>query len=293
MASNFQIFQKKFPYLDIEECITYYSIFNGHPNLSQMRFSKNLQTLIEDEILDKLDDLKNYFIYDKDEKKQILLEKILIRLAIGDRKSYTVYDKENLSQIRGRELYKQLFEHKIIKKEKSREKPIRESQKQLIKKSLRRYKIQDKIQFCDNFTRFWFTFIAKKLNDYEKISFQEIEPFLEKYISLEFENLSNEFIIQKYKNQEILSSGSYWDKDIEIDILTETKKQKIAGEVKWKNSKICKNILNNLQNKCKKADLQIDKFVLFSKSGYSKELKSKKHANIDFYELKDFETLYL
>ncbi|MDX1809036.1 MAG: DUF234 domain-containing protein [Sulfurospirillaceae bacterium] len=292
MQSKFQNFKKKFPYLNIEECIIYYSIFDGHHNLSNIKFTNSLNTTIKEEIIDKIEELKSSFIYDKEIATQKLLEKILTRIAKGDRKSYTVYNKEKLSQTKGRVLYKYLFENKIIKKEKSRETPIKTSTKQLIKKDLRRYKIQDKLQFSDNFTRFWFTFIAPNIHKNE-ISYEiDIAPFLDKFISLEFENLSNELLRHVYKNEQIISTGGYWDKNLEIDLLIKTNSLNIAGEAKWKNTKICKNVLNSLINKCQKADLGIDKFALFSKSGYSKELESKKYVNIELYTLDDFERLF-
>ncbi|MCF6173707.1 MAG: DUF234 domain-containing protein [Campylobacteraceae bacterium] len=118
-----------------------------------------------------------------------------------------------------------------------------------------------------------------------------MQPFLDKYISLEFEKLSIELIMKKYKDEKIISYGSYWDKDVEIDLLIKTSKHTIAGEAKWKNSKICKNVLNSLQKKCKIANLDIDKFTLFSKSGFSKKLKFTKFSNVDLYELNDFQML--
>ncbi|WP_331774065.1 DUF234 domain-containing protein [Sulfurospirillum sp. 1612] len=259
--------------------------------MNSLNLSKGLPTLVQEHILDQKEALQPYFHYTEDHDKQRLLEKILIRIARGDRKSYTVYNKEKLSQTKGRILYKYLFENHIIKKEKSRELPIKTSKKQLIKKDLRHYQIQDKIQFSNNFTRFWFTFIAKNF-DKEQISYdQDIEPFLDKYISLEFENLSNTLLCHIYKKDGILSSGSYWDKNLEIDLFIKTQKENIAGEVKWKNSKVCKNILNALIHKCKKSNLDVNKFALFSKSGYSKELETKKYANIELYYLDDFKRL--
>ena len=288
---SFKKFHKQFAYFDVQETIEFYSVFDGHPFLEFIKLDDNLSTCIQSNILDRIDELKPYFAYDKDEKFQKDLESILVRLAIGDRKSYTVYKKENISQVRGRALYKSLFEKNIIKKEKSREKPIREFKGQLIKKSLRRYEIQDKIHFCDNFTRFWFTFIAPNLN--EPLQVDKIMQNIEQYISLSFEELSNELTIHKYGQENIINFGSYWDKSIEIDLLIETKNGTIiAGETKWKNHKVCKNILKTLQKKSERVELGATKFVLCSKSGFSKELKSKNSDDIMLFELKDFEELY-
>ncbi len=288
---SFKKFHQQFSYFDIQESIEFYSIFDGHPFLKLINLDEDLATCIQINILNRITELKPYFVYDKDVNFQNDLESVLVRLAIGDRKSYTVYKKENISQVRGRTLYKSLFEKGIIKKEKSREKPLREFKGQLIKKSLRRYEIQDKIHFSNNFTRFWFTFIAPHL--YEPLHVDKIMQNIEQYISLSFEELSNELIVHKYKKENIINFGTYWDRSIEIDLLIETKDGTIiAGETKWKNHKVCKNILKTLQKKCERVELGASKFVLFSKSGFSKELKSKKNDKIMLFELKDFEELY-
>jgi len=291
MEYKFKNFHKRFKHLETQESIEFYSIFDGYPLLSTLKLEENLALSIQYNILDKVDELKDYFIYDTNASFQKDLESILTRLAIGDRKNYTVYKKENISQLRGRVLYKALFEKGIIKKEKSREKPKREFKGQLIKKSLRRYEVQDKIHFTCNFTRFWFTYIAP----FEKNPLQvdEIMKSIESHISLTFEELSNELIIYRYKKGDVVSQGSYWDKNIEIDMLIKMKNGTIiAGESKWKSRQVCKNILKKLERKCERAELGASKFAIFSKSGFSKELKSKKSDDMMLFELKDFEVLH-
>lgn len=292
---TFGEFHERYPYLNIKECVEFYSVFNGHPFLDLLKFDYDLEQCIDLYILERVKELQSYFVYDENKKFQSDLELVLMRIAIGDRKNYSIYDKDNISQLRGRALFKALFEKNIIKKEKSREKPKKLHKKQLIKKSLRRYKVQDKIHFIDNFTRFWFTFITPNLKSplhVEEIK-KQINQNLESFISLSFEELSNELLIHKLKKENIINYGSYWDKKIEIDLLIEDKNGTIiAGESKWKNHKVCKNILNKLQNKCKKTDLKIDYFALFSKSGFSKELLNQKNSNILLFDLEDFKGLY-
>jgi hypothetical protein len=292
---SFSDFHSRFKYLNIQETIEFYSVFQGYHLLKNLQLDDDLFTCIKQNILDKIEELKPYFIFDEDPSFQEDLESILMRIAIGDRKSYTVYKKENISQVRGRAIYKSLFEKNIIKKEKSREKPLREFKGQLIKKSLRNYIIQDKIHFTDNFTRFWFTFISPAIKNSLHVDeiFQNIVDNIESFISLSFEELSNELLINKYKKENIVKHGSYWDKKVEIDLLIEKKDGTIiAGEAKWKNHKVCKNILNKLQAKCQRVNLEANYFALFSKSGFSKELNAKKEPQVLLYELKDFEELY-
>lgn len=295
IEERFKKFHERYNYLEIQECIEFYSIFDGHPFFKFIPLDFDLATCIQQHIIDRIDDLKPYFIYDDNPEFQKSLEAVLNRLSIGDRKSYTVYKKENISQMRGRMLFKALFEKGVIKKEKSREKPLRDFKGQLIKKHLRRYEIQDKIHFCDNFTRFWFTFIKPYLEDKirQEHLLEYIMSHIDKYISLCFEELSIELLIKKIGLDNITSFGSYWDKNIEIDLLIETKDGTIiAGESKWKNHRINKKILNALEKKVQRVDFNVDKLALFSKSGFSKELSVQNNKAIELYDIKDFKELY-
>lgn len=289
---TFKEFHQKYNYMSIQESIEFYSIFEGYPFLKFISFDGNLLEAIEKFILERIEDLKPYFLFDSNLSFQQDLESILYRLAIGDRKSYTVYKKENISQGRGRMLYKALFDKHIIQKEKTREPPKREFKGQLIKKYLRHYEVQDKIHFSSHFTRFWFTYIYPYTQSKEEI-FAKITHSLEQYISLDFEALSIKLLEKKIGEEQIKSSGSYWDKKMEIDVLIETKNGTIiAGESKWKNHRISKKTFNYLIQKCNRAHFDADKVALFSKSGFTKELTSLKDDRLYLYTLKDFEVLY-
>lgn len=296
-TNAFATFHQHFPTLDVQETIEFYSVFSDFPLLDSLGGVSDLKSAISSLVVDNITSLQANFIYDADPLFQNDLESMLIRLAIGDRKNYTVFKKEKIPHMRGKMLYKALFEHKIIAKERSREKPIRSFRGQNIKKSLRHYKVQDKIYFRENFTRFWFTFIAPHLREFplinKEVLLKTIETHIEEYISLSFEKLSDALLVQRYSPQDVISHGSYWDKNIEIDILIETLEGTcIAGEAKWKNTKICKNLFNALQHKCDKAGLGATHFALCSKSGFSKELLKLQNEHLCLIEPKDFKELF-
>jgi len=72
-------------------------------------------------------------------------------------------------------------------------------------------------------------------------------------------------------------------------MLVETKSGKvIAGACKYTNSKIKKSVLTDLKDKCTKAKIDVDMFVLFSKKGYTSELKSLKGDTLKLFTLKNF-----
>ncbi len=290
-----QGFKENFSYLEIIERIGYFAVFGGFADLASLHQYENLRDNIRYNILEEYTRLKPLFHFTNDLSLQHDLETLLFRIAVGDRKSHSIY-KNDISQPRGRELYKILFEKKIITKEYSREVPRPKIPGRFLKKELRRYKIEDKILFDKNFTRFWFTFVTPYEKEIARGDFSSvlahIDRELDKYISFTFENLSNLLIQQKFKDESITESGSYWDRDIELDLLAKTTSGKvIAGECKWKNQRISKNILNKLEKKCELVNLKIDYYALFSKSGFSNELLKHRPDNLLLFESRDFESL--
>ena len=251
----------------------------------------SLKDAIYNFVLLKFDSIKKEF-----EDISIEAKKALIKLSRGNRKVYSIYKENHLSQTKGKAIYKELFDKNIIKKELSREKPLKLHPKQKLKKELRDYVIEDKIKFCKNFHRFWFTFIEPNIWDLEAKNYEKVSNIIskefEKFVSFEFENLSERLIAKIFYQTE--NFGSFWTKDVEIDLLFKTKDDLlIAGEVKWKTHQVCKNILTILQKKCEREGLKIDFFALFSKSGFSKKLHNIKNEKVLLFELKDFKILYM
>lgn len=119
-----------------------------------------------------------------------------------------------------------------------------------------------------------------------------IDVGFSKFVSLEFEHLCEKLILNNFGQSS--NFGSFWTKNTEIDLLLVTQKgESIAGEAKWKNHKVCKNTLTLLERKCKHEKLHIDKFALFSKSGFSKELKSLQNERILLFDLEDIKKMYM
>jgi hypothetical protein len=289
------IFNQSFSYLDIGERIGYFAVFGGFDDIASLHRYENLQENIQHNILDRYEELKSLFQYSTDKTVQNDLNTLLFRIAVGDRKSHSIY-KNDISQPRGKELYKLLYDREIITKEYSREKPLPKLPGRFLKKELRRYQIEDKILFTNNFTRFWFTFIVPHEKEIAKGNLHnvtiQITQNLDKYISFTFENLSNLLIQRTFKRELIIEAGSYWDKNVELDLLAKTNKGTlIAGECKWKNQRISKNILNKLQKKCEVAKLNISYFALFSKSGFSNELHKNRDPSILLFDLDAYSIL--
>jgi DeoD family purine-nucleoside phosphorylase len=65
----------------------------------------------------------------------------------------------------------------------------------------------------------------------------------------------------------------------------------IAGSCRYSKSKAKKSELAKLKEQCSKAKLKAETFVIFSKGGFSNELKKEKSANVKLFTLKNLKSL--
>lgn len=246
--------------------------------------------------------VENFSQYQDLVRPSYLLEtpykELLVAVARGDGKLYSALRKAKLSESAGERVVAELVSLNVLKVEYSREAPLKHHPKHKLKKEQRTYRIQDKLRFVKPFMRFWFGFVSYYS---ESLAAGEGEKFLENFQkhyerlrSLVYEQLSNALLLQHYTNKiEIISSGSYWNIHSEFDILLISKKRKIIlGECKYKERKVCKNELTKLQAKALASGIKVDVYAIFSKSGFSNELKSMKNDTLLLFDLDDLELLY-
>ena len=245
---------------------------------------------IRAEILDDYKNLMARFYFDEDSDEAIKMA--LIKLARSDRKKFSV--NKILPQSMANRVYAKLFSKDFLVLEKSQEKPRVKNKRQILKKSERAYKIEDKIHFNSHFSRFWFRFIEPNLSLLKEGRSEEILELIrrefDEYASLGFELLSGELMAKKLGFNGILLS-SFWSKNIELDMLFSINGKIIVGEAKYKERKICKNVLNLVLHKCERLGIKPDIVALFSKSGFSNELLGLKDERLRLYEIKDYEEL--
>ena len=246
--------------------------------------------LIEKLILNKYKYLRNDI--SNLTKGDDLYHSILTGIALGDRRTNSAFRRANVSFDEGIDIVDDLCKLKVLKLEKSFQ-SLSELEEQ--------YTVSEKLLFTSPFVRFWFACISpifKGIRDgnYEEF-FKVYENRKAQFVELIFEQLSHELIKKNIKNDQIplvkgstiVKLGRYWDDDIDIELIVETKNGKvIVGACKYTNSKIKKSVLTDLKEKCKKVKIDADIFVLFSKSGYSNELKSLKGDTLKLYTVKHF-----
>ena len=226
-----------------------------------------------------------------------LYSNLLTGIALGDRRTHSAFKRAHLSEKVGEEALEYLEQTGVIQREVSRELPAeKEYPAQKLKKEIERHQISDKLTFSSPFLRFWFALIAPLQCDIEVGNYEKLrERFMKREAglnSLVFEHLSIELLKRDHTDDPIIEIGSYWDRQVEIDILAKTRSGKlIAAECKYTNTKVNRSELTKLKEKSHLADLAIDQFLLFSKRGFSNELLSAQEQNCRLYDLDTFSSL--
>ncbi len=278
---------------DMETQITYFSIFGGLG--WDIDTTVPIKTLIQTHILENFSSLNEKI-------EELTLgeqnnKRLLRALAIGDRRIFSAFNRAGLNNGNGGAALNFLQEKGLVSIEYSREaspKSLHPNKK--LKRSLARHRISNKVLFTQPFVRFWFYFITPHIKDileknYENL-FKDIEVKQNSYTSLIFEELSEVLLNYHIRDAQIISSGSYWDANIEIDILTITDKEEtFVAECKWTNHQINMKELHKLNEKCEKLDIQATQIVFFSKRGFSKELLSKQGKDLALYSASDLDAL--
>jgi hypothetical protein len=283
--------------LELDQAIEFFAFFGGIESQIKIDFFDDLEEVVIHHILPQMKEFENLI------NPSYLLEapyrNLLIAIARGDGKLINIFRRAKINESVGRELIFQLVDLGILQIEASRENPLRAHPKQKIKKHLRSYRIQSKVRFVKPFMRFWFGFVEPYKRE---IELDKTQRFLENFrmhqdrcISLSFEQLSNILLEEYYDSKDpLVSKGGYWDHNSEFDILGMSRSKKIVlGECKYKGRKVCKNELNKLKDKAIYSGIAVDTFVLFSKNGFSNELRGAAEQNLLLFELEDFKRLLL
>nr|WP_158334464.1 DUF234 domain-containing protein [Campylobacter bilis] len=265
----------------MDKLFDFYSVFDGFEPLEGLNLENDIFETIEERLLKNYFFIKNQFDFDE------IISYALILLAKNNRKRFSINKK--IQHFKALSALQFLLKKGILKLEISKELKKDKSKRQKLKKELRSYVIQDKIIFANHFTRFFFYFLKpnEKLilqGRYEEV-LKKIKDKFELYQSFCFEQLSCEFIENWFK---IKGVQSYWDKDMEIDLYYKDEKLCIIGEAKFKNKKICKNILNLLKLKAKNLKLMPHYYIIISKNGFSKEMHKICESGLFLFELNDF-----
>jgi len=265
----------------METALEYFTIFGGLD--VDIDTTIPVDKLIEIHILKRYKYLRN-FIADIT-KGDPELHKILTALAIGDRRTNSAFRKVGVSFDNGIDMVDELCDFKVLKLEKSLQK---------LSKLEDQYTVSERLLFTSPVVRFWFAFVSPLFKGIKEKNYEE---FYKKYNNNKaefsdviFEQLSHEYLRMISKEDFMFTLGRYWDDELNLDLVGKTKSGKIiAGSCKYTNTKIKKTELTNLKEKCEKVKVNVDSFVLFSKKGYTSELKTlKKTEKLQLFTVKNF-----
>jgi hypothetical protein len=270
-----------------------FAVFGGVEEALELDFFDDLDSIIRFNFLDK------YKVFNKLIAPSYLIEEpyryLLVSIARGDGRLSNVFRKARVGESLGLRLLNELVELGIVELEDSREPALKKYPNQKLEKSLRTYKIEPKVRFKKPFHRFWFGFVEpyhKDLNRGDSKRFYEnFDKHFSRLHSFIFEQLSQE-LLDVYFNGELIINGNYWDKHSEFDIwATHKNGQTILGECKYTNRRVCKSEFSKLRQKAETSGLKVDVFTLFSKNGFSNELKNYRAKDLLLFELEDFRKL--
>ena len=268
----------------MEELLELFSIFGG-VEWGDIDTSKPIMQLIEELVLQDYSYIRN----DVSEvtSGSPTYHAILTGIALGDGKVSSAFKRANVPSEVGNKAVEELCEFGIIKVEKP---------KKVFTSWADEYKIPNRLIFTSPFLRFWFAFVSPLFKGIKEGNFKEVQERFtnrqQEFLTPVFVQLSHELLKQNFKDDPIVEMGSYWDKDTEIDIFGKTASGKtIVGSCKYTNAKMKKSELSTLEEKCAKAKIDADIFVLVSKRGFSNELKSLKSDTLKLLSVKNFKNL--
>ena len=278
---------------DMETLISYFAVFGGLE--WEIDTTMPLEQLIQTHILENFNTL--YAKMDALTLGNRDYKRLLHSLATGDRRIFSAFNKAGFNNGNGGAALNFLQEKGLIEMEYSRERhPREQNPKAKLKRADARHRISHKVLFTYPFIRFWFYFISPHIKALQEQNYgvvlEDFQARHNSYTSLVYEELSELLLNYHLRDTNIISSGSYWDAKVEIDILTVTQNGCLyVGECKWTNHKMNKKELHKLRDKCEKLHLDPTQMVLFSKRGFSKELEAMQGSELALYSSEDFKAL--
>jgi hypothetical protein len=293
IKTKFQDFFNHFGYLELEQAIELFSVFGGVESSLELDFFDDIESII------RFNFVEHYRVLNELISPSYIIEEpyryLLVSIARGDGRLSNIFRKAKVGENLGLRLLNELKELGLIEFKESREAPLKKYRNQKLEKSLRSYKIEAKICFKYPFYRFWFGFVEpyhkELIRGESRRFFENFEQHFSRLNSFVFEQLSQELLNVHYNNQ-LLTNGNHWDVHSEFDIWAKHKNGTfIVGECKYTNRHVCKSELSKLKQKVIISKIRAEKFVLFSKSGFSNELKNSNDKELLLFELKDFNKL--
>lgn len=267
----------------MESAVNYFAVFGGLDIKIDM--NKPLNTLIKRHILDKYYDIHDEV--DKLIKTDNIGYKILSGVALGDRRINSAFKRAEADYKDGIEIVHELVDQEVVREESSMDH---------VTNQFEQNESADKLILASPFLRFWFAFVSPlyrgvKREEYDEV-YERIEKRKAEFMDYIFESLCQEYTKIVFQEEGIEEMGRFWNNEDEIELLAETVVgDVIVGSCSYTSNKIKKNELNRLKLLCEKLEINPTHVVLFSKKGFSSELKSMKGEGLRLFTVKSLKAL--
>ncbi|HAS74130.1 MAG TPA: ATP-binding protein [Clostridiales bacterium UBA8960] len=268
----------------IEESIKYYGVLGGVPHYlkqidANLTFKENLAQFALDRGAILFNEVE--FLLRQELREVMTYYSIIQVIALGSTTLNEIEQKTDIDRTKINYYLNNLIELGIIEKEYSVTMPIKQKAKS--RKGLYFLK--------DAYFRFYFTYMFPYMTELTDVGSDYlltnvIEPDLNRFLGPVFEKIAIQYLNSLKQQNHLpfyyLHIGRWWEKGEEIDIVAFDQHQRlILSECKWTSSLVGISLLTKMQS------LQVQVmpdsvetyYYLFSKSGFSKELKALAETN--------------
>lgn len=272
---TFVDFVERFPQSSVETCVHINAILGGVPeyldewqekqsvkdNICNLLLNKNNRLFSEAQQYLKLE-LRETAVYNT----------ILSALAEGNRKLNDLHAKTGFSRAKISVYLKNLIELDVVEKLV----PLGEEGKENAQKGLYRIK--------DNYLNFWYRFVFPNCSDLmlrrvTEVYEEKIAPYLNEYMREYFADVCTEFLKLMNQQQRLEEKFLWWDrwygKNGTLDILAQGENKKnLVGRCLWNEDEADISEFEKLISLAGEAKIPPDYCYLFSKSGFTGELRA-------------------
>ena len=274
LLQHFRSFSYQNNIRDLDKALEYFAVFGGTG--WDVDVSKSVERLIEEKVLHNYEPIhKSMTRYTHNNPVYHMLLSIV---ALGVEHEHDVFKKAKIGRDKGEDAIDYLEKKSLLQFDLSVEKSLNKSDGK-----------SDRVVFTLPFMRFWFGLISP---NYKGIFEGDFSEFMQKWqllrdnfsillSNLLIRELVKQSFAEKFADDPIISIGSYYDKQTHIEILAKRKSGKmLAGACKYSKKEAKINMLSSLKEKCQKAELDIEEYVLFSKNGFSSEVEETKDEDL-------------
>ncbi|MDW7670532.1 MAG: ATP-binding protein [Bacillota bacterium] len=278
--------------IPFERVIEYYGIFGGVPHyLIQINQQKSLDENLNEIALERGSILFNEveFLLRQELREVMSYFTVIQAIALGSTTMNEIEQKSSIDRTKLTYYLNNLIELGIVEKEFPVTMPVKQKAKS--RKGLYFLK--------DSYFRFYFTYMFPYMSELidsggQHITETIIKPDLNRFMGSVFEKVSRQFLNRlKSEGQApfyFMMLGRWWEKSEEVDIVAlDQDCHLLVGECKWTLNPVGQKVLDkmiSLQSRIM-PDAQATWYVVFSKSGFTKELidYSKSRTNVHLITL--------